>query len=462
MIISSVHAPESVRVGFSAWWSGHPLLTLHVLFLIMNRDPFHQLCQPVRGVPGGGFSIGIALDLILETAMLHRRRLLLLLCAALVTAASPAQQRTAQDTLEQEILAHPETDLVLLGKTRAVLLESLKAADTEKARKVMQFMESKFNGKRMVLLYQEEELLVNYWLGNYSKVLSFARSVDADEKRQERIAPQLDQFYDDLVDLSRHHEGSLRMNIRRGSLAPHERDFVLLLFSDIIGRQWGSDAEQMAFQTKMNDEADSYLASYANSEYNIFVRKYIRFVYARSEWGYGYGLSLGYIGVPSTMSRHLGDYFDLSFNGEAAYKQVYAHVSFDIGFPRDVKKEFEYKGTWPKGLSVTHVSLLLAAGPLLTLGNGFMAIPTVGISFMDFSPPENEEDKTEDKLSLSFAAWSLSANFHIPLDGEDGGSFITVNAGLRRAMTGIELARGGYTFITIGFGIFGRPVLRDL
>jgi hypothetical protein len=394
--------------------------------------------------------------------MSHRKCLLFVLSVVLLTLPLSAQQRSAQDSLEQEILAHPETDLVVLGKSRAVLLESLEAADTAKARKVVRYMESRFDTKKMVLLYPPEQLLVAYWLGDYYKVLSFARTFDAGEQGSERIVPTPDQFYDEMLALSRKYEGSIRMNIRRSDLAPHERDFVLLLLTDILGRERGDQLQQEAFQRKLNEEADSYLSSYANSEYNPYVRKYIRFVMVKSLWGYGFGGAIGYLGLPNTLGEHLGDYGFLSLYAEGAYKQAYAYLGLDIGIDHGVSKSFEYNGTWPEGLSVMHTSILLAAGPMIELGSGFLAIPMLGISYMDFSPPETEKEKTGIDVSMSFPAWALGASFRIPLGGEEGGSFITINAGYRKAMTDIEMAKGGYSFLSVGFGLFGRPEERDL
>lgn len=389
------------------------------------------------------------------------RRFPLLIFGLLLACPLPAQERPLGDSLEQENLTHAETDAVLLGKSRAALLESLKAADTTKARKVLQYMETKFDLKRMLVLYPSEELLVAYTLGDYTTILSFAKRFDAEENALERIAPDPDQFYDDMIDLSRRNEGRLRMDVRRSDLAPHERDFALLLLTDMLGREKGDEMQRDAFQSTINEAADSYLSSYAGSEYNPFVRKYIRFVMVKSMWGYGYGAALGYLSLPATMSRHIGDYALLSFYAEGVYKQAYACLGLDVGLARSITSEFEYNGTWQEGLSVMHFSGLLAVGPMLELGSGFLAIPTAGISFMDFSPPENEKEKSGIDVSMSFAAWALGASFRIPIGGEDGRLFITINAGYRKAMTSIELAKGGYTFLTIGLGVFDRPPERD-
>jgi hypothetical protein len=373
-----------------------------------------------------------------------------------------AQERPARDSLEQEIMAHPAPDIVLLTKARAVLLESLAAGDTAKARKVWRYMETQFDPKRMMVLYPSEQLLVSYWLGDFSAILTFARTVDTNEPGVQRISPQPDQFYDEMIALSQRNEGKLRMDIRRGALAPHERDFLLLLLSDMLGQGRGSELQREAFQRQMNEEADTYLETYAASEYVPYVRKYIRFVFVKSDWGYGLGASFGYLALPNDLSRHLGDYVLFSLNFEGAYKRLYASLGLDFGITHKITKGFEYEGTWYDGMKVMHASGLLGAGAMIDLGGGLLVIPTLGISYMSFFQPDNEKTDSGSDVKMGFAAWAISASFRIPLGGEEGSSFISLSAGYRQAMTSIELAKGGYTFVNIGFGLFDWPTLRDL
>jgi hypothetical protein len=52
--------------------------------------------------------------------------------------------RDSSASIGREILAHPETDLAILGKARAVLTEAITSADTSKAKRVLGFLESHF------------------------------------------------------------------------------------------------------------------------------------------------------------------------------------------------------------------------------------------------------------------------------------------------------------------------------
>jgi hypothetical protein len=392
-----------------------------------------------------------------------RKRFLLIWLLIFIICPLLAQDKSAQDSLEQEILAHPESDLVLLGKTRAVLLDSFKAADTAKARKVVQYMESRFDATKMIVLYPAEQLLVAYGLNDFQKVLAFARNNDLEsEPELNRNAPDPGTFYDDMIELLRRTEGRLRMDIRRSDLAPHEREFALLLLSDMLGQERGDQLQREAFQRKLNEEADDYLATYTNSEYNPYVRQYIRFVYVKSDWGYGLGGSLGYLALPNDLSRHLGDYVLFSLNLEGAYKQLYVNLGLDFGATHEIPNGFEYNGTWYSGMKIMLASGILAAGPMITLGGGFLAIPTVGISYMEFSQPDNEKSESANGVKMGFAAWALNASFRVPLGGEEGSSFISISAGYRQAMTSIELAKGGYTFVNVGYTLFDWPMLRDL
>jgi hypothetical protein len=373
-----------------------------------------------------------------------------------------AQERAAQDSLEQEILARPATDIERLGKARALLLESLTVGDTAKARKVLQYMESKFDTNLIVVLYPSEQILVSYWLRDFPGILLFARTLDTNEPEPIKITPPPDQLYDDMIQLIRQYEGTLRMDVRRSDLAPHERDFLLLLLSDMLGQERGDQLQREAYQRKINEEADTYLATYANSEYAPYVRNYIRFVFVRSDWGYGIGASVGYLALPDDLGRHLGDYVLVSLNLEGAYKRLYVNLGLDFGITHEITKGFEYEGTWYDGMKVMHASGLLGAGVMFDLGGRLVVIPTLGISYMSFFQPDNEKTESGSDVKMGFAAWAISASFRIPLGGEEGFSFISISAGYRQAMTSIELAKGGYTFVNVGFGIFDWAMQRDL
>ena len=377
-----------------------------------------------------------------------------------------AQEKPGMDSLsriEKEIRDHPETEMALLGKSRAVLLESLKSGDIGKARNVLVYMRHRFDSSRVVVLYPFEQIRVSYLLMDYEPIFGFARESNFDNTQYgQKMTPQRDLLALELPDLFQGNAGDVVSNIQKADLPLHKRDFLLLFQKAIAGPDRDDPLVKENFQQAVNAESDLYLSTYPESEFNPFVRRYIRFVMKVSEWGFGYGIALGYLGLPGDLGRHLKDYVLLSMVFEGSYRQVYACLGVDIGAAHHLQTGFLYNGTWKDNLLVMHTGAYLAGGPILTLGGNLTVIPHTGIGYMDFSPPHDEAIKEGNDVSLHCAAWLIGAHVKFPLGGEDSNTHIWFSASYRTALTSIEIARGGYTFLTVGVDLFGGTKHREM
>jgi hypothetical protein len=371
--------------------------------------------------------------------------------------AREAPTQDSAQTIQQEILAHSETDLSLLGKSRAVLLEAIQAADTAKAHSVLAYMASRFDPSKIIALYQHEELWIAFWVRDYEKVFRFTTRAAPDERLAPRLLRPIDDlFFPELVDASRGAATRLRGGVKDADLPPHKKDFLLLMFDYLISLSAPTREEVESHQQKLNADADEYLALYRDSEFNAFIRGQIRYVVLTSDWGYGLEAGLGYLALPDKLSRSMKDFGLLSFAVEATYKNAYAGFRLDVGAAHNMRKGFDYNGTWKDGLLLMHWGGMLAVGPRITPGNGFMFTPHAGIGFINFAPPEDEKKIAGNDVSLTVGAIGVGSNFDIPLGGEETSIFLRVYAGHRWAVTNIDLAKGGYTYITLGVDFFER------
>ena len=378
----------------------------------------------------------------------------------------PAQEVQAPDSLgliEREILAHPETDVSVLGKSRAALVEAIQAGDTARARRVVAFLDRRFDTSKVITLYPGEKLLLAYWLREYEQLFAFVEGDGVDvERRIEKIYPENDLMFDKLRVESDRARPQLIGSLRTSGMSADQADFLELLFDDVMGAKDDSEESRAEFQELMNNKADEYLADHKDSKYNAFVRDNIRYVIARSDWGWGYEIGAGYLALPPNLNDHMKNFGLLSIALEGAYKEWYGCLRMDIGAANHLKKGFSYEGEWKDGLQVMHIGALIAGGQKISLGNNFTLTPTVGIGVLNFSPPEEVRNQEGNDVSLTIAAFALGANVDIPLGGEQGAPFVRLNVGHRVALTNNAIARGGYTFITLGINFFNRPLIRDL
>jgi hypothetical protein len=360
-------------------------------------------------------------------------------------------------SIEQQILSHEETDLAVLGKARAVLWESIKAADTAKARAVLGFMATRFDNSKITVLYPVEEVWLAFWLRDYE--LLFAR-VAADTavrfSRAVKLWPTEDLLLVNIEEASRAALPRLQDGIRTADLPSYKRDFLLLLLDYVAAPRGMNYEERDAYQQKLNKAADEYLAQYKDSEFNAYVRGRISVVIVTSDWGLGIEGALGYLALPGSLSRTMKDFGILTMTFEATYKKAYAGIRLDLALPHNMRKGFEYKGTWKDDLLMSEIGAFLALGPVITPGNGFVFTPHAGVGVINFSPPEKEKNIPGNDVSMTFATLGIGSNFDIPLGGENTLYLLRVYAGQRWAVTNIPIAKGGYTFITMGLLFFEK------
>jgi hypothetical protein len=372
------------------------------------------------------------------------------------------QSKDTSKSIEQEILQIQETDLSLLSKSRAMLIEALRMNNIVKASKVMQYLETKFDSSRVVTLFPVEKLFVNYWLQNYEDIFLYARKPGPEYNNYENmLLPPRDLLYKELQSITRKSIASLDKEARSQSFPQYKKEFLSLLLKGITLRD-DSPEDKESYWKKMNPQSDEYLRTYKGSEFDPFVRNHLRYVIATSDWGYGGDLSAGYLTLPGSINRYITDYGLLTIGLETAYKNAYGCMRLDIGAAHGVRKEFEYNGRWNEGLKIIHTGITFQGGPLLSLGNNFYFTPVIGISFLDFSSAQNDKNIDGKEVSLSATAWALGFNLDIPLGGEKGDTYLRFNLGYRNTISKTEIGKGSYTYCTLGIALFGRLKYREL
>jgi hypothetical protein len=361
-------------------------------------------------------------------------------------------------SIEDEILQY-ESDLMLVSKARALLIQSVKKGDSGKANEVMEYIGYKFDEKKIIALFPEEKILLNYWLREYEDIFTAVTSTDFENiNYNDKLVPLRDLLYSELSETADRDKNELTVSITSSNLPVYKKDFLYLLLKYFIMRDNVSSG--IKEREQINRDADEYLSLYSDSEFNPFIRNYIRFVIAESPWGYGVELSFGYLTLPVNLRRHVEDYGLISVALETAYQNIYSNLRLEFGPVNRITKEFEYDGIWQKDLEVNHTSVSLHGGYIIPLGNNFKFTPLAGISWLDFSPPD-EIKKDVNDVEMSMMAWSIGFNFDIPFDRSEGVTFIRVHAAHKISNTDISFVKGGYTYITLGIDLFGRPKYRD-
>lgn len=138
------------------------------------------------------------------------------------------QSNDSTKSIEQEILQHQESELSLLNKSRALLLDAIRNNDTAKAGKVLSYMKNKFDSSRVVILFSTEKIFVDYWLHDYDDIFSIARNPEFGiDVYKNKLLPPRDLLFNDLKSISQRDVIRLDKELRFQSLPQYKKRFSI-------------------------------------------------------------------------------------------------------------------------------------------------------------------------------------------------------------------------------------------
>lgn len=411
-------------------------------------------------------------------------RLLLLIFGLLSATPIVAQVREIPDSLRSigdEIASLPETDIRVLSKARALLGGSILGGQSEKAGRILDFLDVRFDSTRILTLNPRERLLAEFWTGRFERVLADPeRAADlacepeplSAAYRRPRLMPDRDLLLEDLVDYSRRQRTDLIARIRSTTLGGEQKDFLRLFVTVLIDPDPAVAEGYPTYRRQINDEASVFLTMYPRSRYETFVRRYMRVVLRPSPWAYAIGLGLGGVRFDGELSRWFDSGLSFDLWGEVSYRQWYVVLWTTLGAMSEVRSTFVYHGTWNSGTVVSPSGAALAVGYTFNLSRSIIVTPHVGCAYVDISPPELERTKTGFEGKMDFGAAVAGVNIDLPIirtdDGdlfegvERGYHFLRARLAVMPTKTHIPFAKGTIVSFTLSYGLFGRPVERDL
>jgi hypothetical protein len=374
--------------------------------------------------------------------------------------------------MEREILMTEDTDTEILAKGRKLLLLKINQDSIQKARELMDFLDTRFQQTRVMPFWKNERELLTLWLSQYDYLLETQNlePIEDDGYRQ-KIVPPRDLLGQELQEKSKMDKTKLLAKIISSNQSAEEKQFLQLLVAT-----WVVDkSNPKKGQDSLNTEADLFLSEFPKSKYVPYVRKYIRFVYIPSVWRYGYDFSLGYIGLSGNISNRFDDATTLGMGFDIFYKQFIFFPRMAFGFGSSVKQPFSHPPgvTWNKGLSLSIMVPEITIGYLLIESDFIQMTPFAGVAAVLIAPPENERDIPGNNVKLnSNASLLYGVNIDLHLSRQSSSIFSFNEIGLWNIKVRLAMSNPSYTgtnagfsgscfYITVGFGGFYQPIHRD-
>lgn len=390
------------------------------------------------------------------------------------------------DSLRNEILSRRTGDLEMIAKGRSLTLEHLLKGDLIALKEVKEYLVDESDNPYSVYLPVEYWLL-SFWTEEYETLLQeaklFATDIDWQNRGNwempERYRPssllrmiaENDRLSQEVGRKSAESYLPLTVTIEAATLNNEEKAFLKLWLYALLFTPERVDNE--AEMAELNGMADTFLEEYSGSEYGDYTRRFIRYRFKPSDWGFGYELFLGYNTLTDGLNRHFGN----SIAGGFAFNVLYHDFDLSLRFnyaSAKTRREVIHKDiAWPANIGGYLVGADLSLHYPLYQSRDLKLMPFVGIGGMGIGPTDAEiEDHPELDDFKEFSTLNYLVGLELKLNSwnrevdlsRSGGSYL----GIRYSyyMPNYErkhaLLEGNMHMITLSFGGFGRPVKREL
>lgn len=360
-----------------------------------------------------------------------------------------------------------------IEKTRKRLLDAVIEHDLEKIQILYQTL-LELDDSDYLSIYPGEEWLINYWLEDYQKILTGIDPYDSGLANtiQIRVQPTGDYLFYKLREQIISKKSILREKIISSSYSQENKDFLVLNFEFLtIENDYNENV-----QDRLNSLSNDFLNNYPESQFSKYVREYIRLEFKPSKWGFAFEFFSGYGIFTDNLSNDFTNNVPIGIAFDVFYKKYVLFLRNYIGFSRTTNPiEFD-EGTWRDDAQVRVFLPEASIGYLLLDSKRLKLMPFAGISSTSISPTEYDLNRIEeyDNVGLDFTttySYGINLDFVLRKSGrvpiissnEQSNWFIRLRYSYNQPQFHKKYDRfdGGFHYITIGFGGFGRKLKRD-
>lgn len=394
---------------------------------------------------------------------------ILFLCSCWPTTNSQAQQ----DSIREQILRHAIPNNELIYRGRRMIVDKIVEGDRQKVWEVMNYLIDSAEDKDHIAFYPVEKWLLYFWAGNYAQVLSDSRHFESFLLQAEgRRVPIQDALGVDVNAKVTYDRLRIQQDIKNSDFTDVEKAFLVLNL-DFLTERGGSSG----YQESINQACNGFMLLFPNSEFEPYIRKYLRYQYTESKWAGGFELFSGYSVLTGEMSSKFTNLVPLGVAVDVSYKKfiLYLRIYGGLGLTRD--SIVFANGTWEGDAQLRAIIPEASIGYTVYSNRSVEIAPFVGIGSMGVDPTKNDKDRIPEYEFVGLkhtGLYLLGVNVDVTLQnsGSDllggfGQSKSKIFLRLRYTYTdpGFEKTYPGFSgdfhSLTIGIGILSRQVKRD-
>ena len=309
-----------------------------------------------------------------------------------------------------------------IAEGRQLLLDKFIEKDFDRVKVTKDYLIS-LDDEDYIALFPQEFWLLSFWTNEFEDILNTTKAFNRDSLNRgvKRIPPGDDYLAVKLIEKTKENEARLADNISKAGLTQQEKDFLRLHLKFLAN----TDKQTDAVQQELNELSDSFLERYSNSDYNQFVRSFIRKKYETSNTGGGYFFHGGKFLFTGNLAEYYTSPTLIGFSADLLKNNWLFQLNMDFGFGK-TKKDMPVNGdTWAAGSKALGGHIDIAAGRYV-LDNKivgvapFISVGVFGLDANDYSKTERPElkdagIKTTIAGSLGFVTdFKLSTKIHNP------------------------------------------------
>lgn len=319
-----------------------------------------------------------------------------------------------------------------------------------------------------------EKLLLNYYFKEYADVKVEVITYELKQLAgSQKIYPKKDYLVVKLLEKSKQNRARVIKDIYASELSDLDKQFLILNFDYLIS----GDENDSINQDYLNEKSNIYLTNYPNSQYEEFVRKYIKYQLVPSKWGFGFEFFLGYGAFTQEIADNFSNQGAFGITFDVAYKKTTFYFRGYLGVGR-LNKPIASPNRdliWEEGSRATLVKPEFSVGYDFYETEKIKFTPFVGISaaLLESGETDDIENSSFKDSEIDYAsAYELGLNLDWKI-GKDKMNLITNKASnsywflrFRYSLSVPDIhvngagLNGVYHCVTIGIGGFARGIKR--
>ncbi len=324
---------------------------------------------------------------------------LTLSCLVLISISCFSQTDTSSISIADRIAEYKPSKSELISKGRRMLLDEFRTGNMDRVAEIVHYFEREINDKSHVGLWPSEQILLYYWIEEYSNIIDFSNYNPEENNNYNRkiIYPSDNSVFNEIADKSTEDFDFLMERILQQDFSQDAEDFLVLMLKRLLV----DDNSKSFSMEQVNKEADKFILDYPNSPMNEVVKKHISYKWTIGDWSYGMYFGGGYTIPSGNMLDYVSSKGALCVSFDIFYKKSALLFNVQSGFG-ETQQDIPVKsyGYWEKNMSSDLTSVGIGLGFSAFDNIKFRITPFAGVSFGYIYPSGTDLDEELEKFSI--------------------------------------------------------------